>query len=201
MGMGVRAAALSPMHTWVRFARADDAAVAITCRRKRPPVYIANAHVMYNIYVYICNDAKSGHVTPTRCVRASARVRVRLGAHAFAPNHASAFGRRGPRVARRAGVLLGGGVQREHRRVEHRACYFVVRGMRRLSGPGGAPVQAGRARLGRRCGAGRYARCAVGTLMRARVCAQTYSRVCTCVGIAARSRDGLHVSMYMYVYV
>ncbi len=53
MGMGVHAAALSPMHTWVRFARADDAAVAITCAcaRVRPPAYVANAHVMCQ---YIC---------------------------------------------------------------------------------------------------------------------------------------------------
>jgi hypothetical protein len=48
MGMDVHAAALSPMHTWVRLARADDAAVAITCAcaRVRPPAYVANAHVM-----------------------------------------------------------------------------------------------------------------------------------------------------------
>ncbi len=38
---------------------------------------------------------------------------------------------------RRAGFRLCEGVQREHRRVEHRACHHVVRGMRR-SWPGGA---------------------------------------------------------------
>ena len=71
-----------------------------------------------------------------------------------------------------------------------------------LSGPGGAPPQAGRARRGRRCGAGRRARrdgrCA-------RACAQTcgraHARVPTCVRIAARSRDGLYACVYMYVYI
>ncbi len=85
-------------------------------------------------------------------------VRVRLGAHASAPALASAFRRRGPRVVRLAGVRVRVGVQREHRRVEHRACDYVVPSMRRLSGPGGAPPQAGRARPGVRCGAGRCAR-------------------------------------------
>ncbi len=70
------------------------------------------------------------------CARARARVRVRSGAHASAPTHASAFGRRGPRVARRAGVPVGVGVQREHRRVECTTCdhlQFCVRKRR----PGG----------------------------------------------------------------
>jgi hypothetical protein len=91
----------------------------------------------------------------TCCVRVRTCVRVRLGARASAPKHASAFRRRGPRVARLAGVLPGVGVQREHRRVEHRRGHHVVRGMRRLSGPGGTPPQAGCAWRGRRCGAGR----------------------------------------------
>ena len=43
---------------------------------------------------------------------------------------------------RRAGVLLGVGVQREHRRVEHRVGQQLVLRMRRLSGPGGAPARA-----------------------------------------------------------
>jgi hypothetical protein len=36
---------------------------------------------------------------------------------------------------RRAGVLLGVGVQRGHRRVEHRVDHHVAVGMRRLVGP------------------------------------------------------------------
>ncbi len=44
-------------------ARADDAAVAITCARGPVRRYIkANAHVMYNKYVYTYIDAKSGYV-------------------------------------------------------------------------------------------------------------------------------------------
>ena len=40
--------------------------------------------------------------------------------------------RRRPRVARRAGVLDGEGVQREHRRVEHCSCHHVVLCIRRF---------------------------------------------------------------------
>ncbi len=47
---------------------------------------------------------------------------------------------------RRAGVQRCVGVQRQHRRVEHRACHHVVHGMRR-SRPGGAHY-GGRARPG-----------------------------------------------------
>jgi hypothetical protein len=40
---------------------------------------------------------------------------------------------------------------------------------------------------------------------RARVCAQTcghaHARVSTCIGQAARSKDGLHACVYMYGYV
>jgi hypothetical protein len=49
-------------------------------------------------------------------------------------------------LLRRAGVHLGVGVQREHRRVEHRACHHASRSMRR-SRPGGAHY-GGRARPG-----------------------------------------------------
>jgi hypothetical protein len=67
---------------------------------------------------------------PMCCVRA--RVRVRLGAHASVPTRASAFRRRGSRVARLAGVLLGVGVQRQHRRMEYRIGHHVVLCMRRF---------------------------------------------------------------------
>ncbi len=66
------------------------------------------------------------------CAAGYTDERVRYGAQASAPTHASAFRRRRPRVARLAGVRGGVGVQRRHRRVEHRACHHVVRGMRRL---------------------------------------------------------------------
>jgi hypothetical protein len=117
------------------------------------------------------------------CARAC--VRVRSGAHVYAPTHASAFRRRRPRAARRAGVQRRVGVQRGHRRVEHRVCHHVVLRMLRLSGPGGAPPQAGRARPGRRCSAGRcvrrHRRCA-----RAGVCADVWARACA----------GVHVCRY-----
>jgi hypothetical protein len=47
--------------------------------------------------------------------------------------------------------------------------------------------------------------CAAALPMRARVCAQTcghaHVRASTCVGIAARSNDGIYVCMYVYVYL
>ncbi len=73
------------------------------------------------IYIYIY--MRRTHA-PTCCVRA--RVRVRFGAHASVPTRASAFRRRGSRVARLAGVLLGVGVQRQHRRVEHGVGHHLV---------------------------------------------------------------------------
>jgi hypothetical protein len=81
------------------------------------------------VYIYIA-DAR------TCCVHARARVCVCDLARAHPRRHmrARAVGvdRGWPRLA---GVLLGVGVQREHRRVEHRPCRRVVRGMRRLSSP------------------------------------------------------------------
>jgi hypothetical protein len=75
-------------------------------------------------------------------VRAGARVRVCLGAHVSSPN----------RAARLAGVPIGVGVQRGHRRVEHRVGHHVVYGITPLLA-GGAPPQASGARFaGVRCG-------------------------------------------------
>jgi hypothetical protein len=147
-------------------AGADDALIRGMCasaaRSLRKAIHRWNTH-KYSIWVhdacmhlYACaagyTDERVADAGPPHsranvlrpCARA--RVRVRFGAHASAPTHARAFRRRGPRVARLAGVRLCVGVQREHRRVEHRRGHHVGRGMRRLSGPGGLPPQAGRAR-------------------------------------------------------
>ncbi len=74
---------------------------------------------------------------------------------------------------RRAVVLLGVGVQRGHRRVEHRGRHHVVPGMRR-SRPRGAHY-GGRARPGLRCGAAgcarRHRRCT-------RACAHVQALAC-----------------------
>jgi hypothetical protein len=83
------------------------------------------------------------HTHAHMCARVCAIGRACISA----PTRASAFRRRGPRLARLAGVLLGVGVQRGQRRVEHRGRHHVGLGMRRLFGPGGAPPRAGRARL------------------------------------------------------
>ncbi len=72
-----------------------------------------------------------GHVLRP-CARACVRV-CPTWEHTHPRRHMRAlFRRRRPRVARLAGVLLGVGVQRGHRRVEHRVGHHVVRGMRRL---------------------------------------------------------------------
>ena len=53
MGMGVHAAALSLMHTCVRLRAPTTRPSPSSARVVRPPAYIANAHVMYNIHVCI----------------------------------------------------------------------------------------------------------------------------------------------------
>ncbi len=132
---------------------------------------------------------------PTCCVRACARVRVRLGAHASAPTHASDFRRRRPRVARLVGVQRSVGVQREHRRMEHRRGHHVVPGMRRLFGPGGAPPW----------------RDALGgsSMRRGPLCAVVWARACAGVHVCRHScayerRDicmYIHIYMYVCMYV
>ncbi len=64
-------------------------------------------------------------------MRARAHVHV-LGRTCIRPERAGTFCRRRPRRGWLAGVLPSVGVQREHRRVEHRVGHYVVRGMRRL---------------------------------------------------------------------
>ncbi len=152
--MGTCACVIAYACDRVRALRMREYAACVRVRRAyfvRPSI---NGIRTYTVYVYTMHACIYIHArlatlsngspmrarrthAPTCCVRARARacVRVRLGAHASAPTHASAFRRRGPRVARLAGVPLGVGVQREHRRVEHRVCVEHGRGMRRLFGP------------------------------------------------------------------
>jgi hypothetical protein len=208
--MGVHVAAPPPTHTCVRL-RAPTICIHDAC------MYLHDACM----YLHPCasgyTDERIAGAGPphTRahvlrpCARA--RVGVRLGAHASAPTPASAFRRRGPRVVRLAGVPRGAGVQREHRRVEHRvcvehavgmrrftwpcdgvqrqhrrvghrACHRLVLGMRRLSGPGGAPLR--RDALGRVFDAAR-AVVRNGTAgARACVCADVWA--CACAGVPVR---------------
>jgi hypothetical protein len=55
---------------------------------------------------------------------------VWVRAHTNCAAHSSTFRRWGPRVARLAGVRPGVGVQREHRRVEHRGGHLLALCMR-----------------------------------------------------------------------
>ncbi len=145
----------------------------------------------------------------TCCVRVRACIHVRLGAHVSAPTRASTFRRRGPRVARLTGVLCGVGVQREHRRVEHRARHHVGHGMRRFRADGAPPRRA--RSVGARC------RAAVvrGGTADARACARTHvigmwwSRVAdtamhSCAQekwyICIRECVKMHIYLYVYVY-
>ncbi len=60
-----------------------------------------------------------------------ARTRVQARTRVSAPKRVSTFRQLGPRLARLAGVLRDVGVQREHRRVEHRRSVNHAGGMRR----------------------------------------------------------------------
>jgi hypothetical protein len=90
------------------------------------------------------------------CVRAGARSCVCVRAPASAPTRASTSRRRRVSSSRLAGVFLGVGLQREHRRVEHRLRHDVVPGMRRFR-PGAH--RGGLRSVGRRRMRGRCARC------------------------------------------
>ncbi len=100
---------------------------------------------------------------------------------------------------RRAGVLLGVGFQREHRRVEHRACHRLDPGMRR-SRPGGRA-------LWRTRSAGSSVRrgplCAAALPMRARVRTRAGTRLRGALGVGTAGWRGgsIHASEYIYVCV
>ncbi len=100
---------------------------------------------------------------------------------------------------RRAGVLQGVGVQREHRRVEHRVRHLVVLCMRR-SRPGGAHY-GGRARPG--FGAARGPLCAAAPPIRAcvRTRASTRLRGGLGVGTAGRRGGSIRASLNLYIFV
>jgi hypothetical protein len=91
-----------------------------------------------------------------------------------------------PIWARFAGVLLGVGVQREHRRVEHRRCDHIVRCMRRLFGP----VQRGGTTDAFSC-------------VSAQACGHAHARMPTCVVYLRIRKTGfmyVWLSMYIYMY-
>jgi hypothetical protein len=100
---------------------------------------------------------------------------------------------------RRAGVLPGVGVQREHRRVEHRGRHHVEPGICR-SRRGGAHY-GGRARPGLRLRRGRL--CAAAPPMRARVRPRAGTRLRGALGAGTAGRRGgsIHASEYIYLYV
>jgi hypothetical protein len=165
----------------------------------RPSIGGTRTYTAYAYLMHACIYIHARLATPTNgspmqarrthsrtcCVRARARVRV----CDLAPTHPRRHMRArsvgdGPRVARLAGVLLCGGVQREHRRVEHRACHRLEPGMRRLSGPGGAATAGGTRSAGWSVRRGPL--CAAAPPMRARACAAVWARACA----------GVHVRRY-----
>ncbi len=87
---------------------------------------------MYSYIEERITDACLHHLRAHVCVHVSARVCVCSGAHVSAPKRVGAFRRRGSRVVRLAGVPVGVGVQREHRRVEHRIVDGLDQCMRRF---------------------------------------------------------------------
>ncbi len=127
------------------------------------------------------------------CVRAC--WRVGMGAHVSAPNRASPFCRRRRKGVWLAGVPIGVGVQRKHRRVEHRPRCEHGLGTRRYVLPA-----ARRRRRRRRARPGSdvdvaQPLCAVAPPMRARTCRHSVARASTCVGKAARRRASTHASI------
>ncbi len=82
---------------------------------------------------------KRASADASACVRVRGYVRVYFGARTrvqartrvSAPKRVSTFRQLGPRLARLAGVLRDVGVQREHRRVEHRRSVNHAGGMHR----------------------------------------------------------------------
>jgi hypothetical protein len=136
-------------------------------------------------------DAGPPH-TRARLLRpcARARVRVRLGAHASAPTHASAFRR-----------WLGAQAFQQASAFNANIGAWNTARVLTLEGVCAA-VSAAAARHRRRHALGgssmrRGPLCAAAPPMRARVCAQTcghsHARMSPCVGIAARSKDGMYV--------
>ncbi len=101
--------------------------------------YTVYAHALPRTPIVVRAYRRGGHAPRTRpCVRACVRALVCVCA--LARPHPRRRVRALPaaaerRVNRLAGVLRGVGLQREHRRVEHRLRHDVVRGMRR-SRPG-----------------------------------------------------------------
>jgi hypothetical protein len=134
---------------------------------------------------------------------ARARVSVR------APTHPCRY-MRAP--SRRRWTACGSARRRSTMR--RRSTRTSARGTPRLSSrciryappfrPGRRATAGGTRSLGRRCGAGRCAR-RHRRSARVRVCAQTcgnaHARMPTCVGIAARTKDGIYVQIYMYIYI
>jgi hypothetical protein len=79
--MGVHAAALSPMHTCVRFARADDAAVAIARACVGTSAGICSQrtrHVRIYMFIYISTQRPVMYMGTRVC--SCVRVRSRAGA-------------------------------------------------------------------------------------------------------------------------
>jgi hypothetical protein len=139
--------------------------------------------------------APAAHTRSRAASGVRARVRVGLGADASAPTHASAFRRHGLHMARLAGVRRCAGVQREHRRVEHRACHQLVSGMRCLFEQGRDALSGSSVRRSVVYGGGAGAR--------ARVCADVWARACA--GVPMRYGCALErrvICMYVvYIYI
>ncbi len=139
---------------------------------------------------------------PACCVRARARARVRSGAHASAPTHASAFpsavdrGWLGAQAFRSASAFNANIGAWNTARVTSLDMVCAA-----LSGPGGAPPQAGRAR--RVFDAARAVVRGGAADARSHVCAQTcghaHVRAPTCGGIAARTKS-ISICMH-YTYI
>jgi hypothetical protein len=139
---------------------------------------------------------------PTCCVRA----RARACACDWAPTHPRRTVRArsvggGPRLARLAGVRGCVGVQRGHRRVEHRRGHRLERGMRRPFRPDRKPPQAGRSR--RLVGAARAVVRGGTANALSRVSADVWAIECAGVRVCRYScaYERRHICMYVYIRI
>ncbi len=174
MGMGVHVAAPPPMHTCVR-SRVVLLGRRSCKRRTRPRAASVRARV---------------------CACAIGRPRIRADTCERVPSAWTAVGssRRRSTVRRRSTRTSARGTPRRSPSLVAYAPPFR---------PGGAPPRAGRAR---RVVDAAPAVVRGGTAdARAHVCAETcgpsHARVSTCVGITARTKDGMYVCMYVCIYM
>jgi hypothetical protein len=191
------------------------AACVQTCANYEDPsilmvfIYIICTYTLARTHIFVCEhitEADVHHIRVEVCVHACVCVRTCVCVCGRTCIHTGCTSTSRRRL-RLPGVQLGDGLQREHRRVEHRASDVVGRGMRRF---GQLAQRGGRAwsvvGVARRC-VRRHRRC-VRQHRRVCVCADASARgcacahvcVCVCVSVCPRERLACIYIQYMHIY-